>query len=78
MEARTLVADADQPHAATVLVRRLLADADHHRVAVTARPRNPRVADTYRVLRFVTLPASSGRILLRPPQPVEGPGGGQS
>ncbi len=74
LEASMLVAATDQPRAATVLVRRLLAHADRNQFAVIARPRNPQVAGMYRALRFAPLPAGSGRILLRPHQTAAGAG----
>jgi hypothetical protein len=66
LEANMLVAAADEPRAATVLVRRMLVHADAGNLAVIARPRSPQVADAYRALRFAPLPTGRGRILLRP------------
>jgi hypothetical protein len=69
VKANTLVADPDQPRAATVLVRRLLVHADRHGITVIARPRTRQVAQAYRVLGFAPLPGGTGRILLRPARP---------
>lgn len=66
-----LVAATDQPRAATVLARRLLAHADRNQLAVIARPRNPQVAGMYRAPRFAPLPPAaegSCRVLIRPPR----------
>lgn len=68
-EASTLVVAPDQPRAATILVRRLLAFADRDGISVIARPRTPAVAAMYEAVHFAALPGATGRILLRPAQP---------
>ena len=56
-------------NAATVLVRHLLEHADRNDVAVTARPRDERVARGYRRLGFAAVPGGTGRLMLRPARP---------
>ena len=53
-------------NAATVLVGHLLERVDRHGVAVTARPRDERVACGYQRLGFAAVPGGTGRLVLRP------------